>query len=161
MNIFYIILFTLIAYSVISTLIYFISDENDYVIIVFGLGIFGLLLVGIVCITQKIQNMFKYHIGKRSIFKEESTGNKYKCKTKDTNDIDWISGYKLIKRYATKSEWIGIPDFSNEFIENSKKNCDNCKYYEICRCGYCYENIRCKHNEFGQVLEFNKFEKGK
>lgn len=121
MNIFYIILTTLVVYSLVSTIVFIITKENEDIIMGFGLGIIGLILIGVTKIIRKIRNSFKYHIGKRSIFIEKSTGNKYKCKTKDTNDINWVSDYELIKRYATKSEWRNILDFSKEFIGNSKK----------------------------------------
>lgn len=158
MNIFYIVLITLVAYSLISTIVYLITDNED-IVIAFGLGIVGLTLSVIMKVIYKIKNLFKYHIGKRSVFEEVSSGNKYKCKTSDTNDIQWVSGYKLIKRYAVKSECIGVPDFSKSFIENSKRNCDRCKYDKECDGSYSYESIKCKHDEYGKVLEFDKFEK--
>lgn len=160
MEVFYTVLITLVAYSIISTLAYIISKDNEDVAIAFGLGIFGLTLCGILMIVRKIINKFKYHIGKRSIFEEESTGNKYKCKVKDAADVEWMFGYKIIKRYAEKSEWFDIPDFSKEFIEKSKINCDHCKYNNAgeCMCDYPYDRVRCKHDEWGAVLEFDKFE---
>ena len=160
MNVFYIVLLTLIAYSLIGTILYIITKDNEDVAIAFGLGIVGLTLSGILNLIRKIVNKFKYHIGKRSIFEETSTGNKYKCKVKNANDVEWVSGYKMLKRYATKSEWIDIPDFSKELILNSKKNCNNCKHDNSseCRCDYPYDRLRCKHDEWGAVLEFDKFE---
>ena len=160
MNIFYIVLVTLVVYSMISTFTYIISKENDDVIIAFGLGIFGLTLCVILKIVRKVNNNFKHHIGKRSIFEEKSTGNKYKCKVKDARDIEWLSGYRIVKRYAIKSEWLDIPDFSKKFIENSKINCNHCKYNNNsgCMCDYPYDKVRCKHDKFGTVLEFDKFE---
>lgn len=150
---------TLAAYSLISTITYLITDNED-IVIAFGLGIVGLSISVISRIIDIIRKLFKYHIGKRSIFEEESSCSKYKCKTSNTNDVQWITGYKLIKRYAVKSEWINIPDFSKEFIENSKRNCDRCKYdNEYCNREYTNENIKCKHDDYGKVLEFDKFEK--
>lgn len=148
---------TLTVYSLISTIIYLISDNED-VVVAFGLGIIGLSISAISRIIYKIRNLFKYYVGKRSIFEEEITGNKYKCKTNNTNDIQWVSGYKLIKRYASKSEWVNISDFDEAFIENSKRNCDRCKYNKDCDDEYL-ESIKCKHDEYGCVLEFDKFEK--
>lgn len=159
MNIFYIILITLVVYSLISTIMYIIVREDDVVLVVFGLGIVGLLFFAVIGIIQKIVKLFKYHINKRSIFEEESSGNKYKCKTSYTNDIRLVPGYKLIKRYVSKSECIDIPDFSKEFVENSKKNCDHCKYDKECECEYPYTKVRCKHDGYGTVLEFDKFVK--
>lgn len=159
MDVFYIVLITLAAYSIISTLAYIISKDNEDVAIVFGLGVFGLTLWGILKVVRKIRDKFKYHIGKRSIFEEESTGNKYKCRVKDADDIRcWTEGYKMLKRYAKKSEWIDVPDFSEEFINNSKKNCDNCKHDKECACDYPYDRVKCKHDGYGTVLEFDKFE---
>ncbi len=159
MSTFYIVLITIVAYSFIATIAYIISKDNEYVAIMFGLGVFGLTLWGILQILHKIKDKFKYHIGKRSIFREESTGNMYKCRVKDAEDIRcWTEGYKLIKRYATKHEWIDIPDFSEEFINNSKKNCDNCKHDKECVCDYPRITVKCKHDGYGTVLEFDKFE---
>lgn len=158
MNIFYIVLITLVAYSLISTIVYLITDNED-IVIAFGLGIVGLTLSGTMKIIHKIKNLFKYHIGKRSIFEEEDSGNKYRCRTSNTDDILWGSGYKLVKRYASKGEWTDIPDFSKEFIENSKRNCDRCKYDKECSGEHSNENIKCKHDEYGRVLEFDKFVK--
>lgn len=138
---------------------YIISGEDEDVIVAFRLGIVGLSLLGITRIIFKIRNLFKCHIGKCSIFEEESSGNKYKCNTKDTNDIQWVSGYKLIRRYVAKSECVSIPDFSKSFVENSKRNCDHCKHDKGCECEYPYTKVRCKHDEFDTVLEFDKFEK--
>ena len=161
MNVFYIVLLTLVAYSFIATIAYIVSKNNEDVAVLFGLGIFGLTLYGVLTVIRKINNKFKYHIGKRSVFEEESTGNKYKCRVKDAEDIRcWTEGYKMLKRYAKKSEWIDIPDFSKEFILSSKKNCDNCKHNNPseCMCDYPYDTLRCKHDEWGTVLEFDKFE---
>lgn len=160
MDVFYIVLITLIAYSIISTTAYIISKDNEDVAIAFGLGILGLTLSGILMIVRKVNSKFKYHVGKRSIFEEEDTGNKYKCKVKDAGDVEWMYGYKIIKRYAQKHEWIDIPDFSDEFIEKAKINCDNCKYNNAgeCMCDYPYDGVRCKHDGYGVVLEFDKFE---
>ena len=157
MNVFYIILLTLLIYSFVSTIVFVLTKENEDVAIAFGLGIVGLTLFCIVRIIYKIKNKFKYHVNKRSIFEEKSTGKKYKCKVKEASDVEWISGYKIVKRYAKKQEWIDIPDFSKEFIDKSKHNCDNCKYDKQCVCDFPYDKIKCKHDEYGIVVEFDKF----
>lgn len=149
---------TLTVYSLILTIAYLITDNED-VVITFGLGIVGLSISAISRIIYKIRNLFKHYIGKRSIFEEESSGKKYKCRTSNTNDIQWVAGYKLIKRYASKSEWEDIPDFDKVFIENSKRNCNHCKYNKKCNDLYRhYDDIRCKHDKYGEILEFDKFE---
>lgn len=139
-------------------MVYIITGENENILLAFGLGINGLLLLAVMRIIQRIVKLFKYHIGKRSIFEEEISGRRFKCKTSNTNDIHWASEYKLIKRYATKTEWTNIPDFSKAFIEKSKRNCERCKYNKVCDDEYL-ESIKCKHDEYGKVLEFDKFEK--
>ena len=157
-----IIIITLLIYSLITTIAYIISGENENVLIAFGLGIVGLFLLGICELIRKIRKLFKYRIGKRSIFEEDTIGGDWiKCKTKHTDDILWMpDNYKLIKRYASKSEWKGLPDFSKEFIEKSKRNCDHCKYDKECLCDFPYDKVKCKHNGYGTVIEFDKFEKG-
>ena len=81
---------------------------------------------------------------------------------KDSDDIYcWTEGYKLVKRYAPKSEWKDLPYFDKKFIEKSKRNCDNCKHDRECSLYPIETNIKCKHKECGTVLEFDKFEKGK
>lgn len=161
MSVLYIVIITLVAYSTIATLVYIISKENETVAIAFGLGVVGLTLAGVLNIIRAIKRQFKYNIGLRSIFLEASTGNKYKCKVKDSEDIRcWVEGYDLLMRYAPISEYIDIPDFSKEFIANSKRNCDHCKHdvEGECVCSYPYDGVRCKHDEYGRVLEFDKFE---
>jgi hypothetical protein len=159
MNIFYIILFTLLIESLISTIIYIVSGENEDVLCVFGLGIFGLTLLAFCRLFQKINKLFKYHIGKRAIFEEEATGNRFKCKVKDASDVDWLLGYRLIKRYATKVDWKDVPDLSKELLELSRNNCSNCKYDKECKCDFPYTTIKCKHDDYGMILDFDKFEK--
>lgn len=122
MDIFFIIILTLVVYSVISTVAFLISGENEMILKVFGLGIFGLLLSGIVFVLDNIKNIFKYHVRKRSVFEEKSTGEKYKCRTKDTDNIVRLGGYQLKIRYAGHPEWENIPDFDKEIIKNAKEN---------------------------------------
>ena len=157
MNVFYIVLITLIIYSLISTIIYIFSKYNEDVLMFFGLGIVGLTVAAIVKAIRKIKDLFKYSVGKYSIFEEKSTGKRYKCKVNDAHNIDWLQEYKMIKRYATKSEWNGIPNFNEDILVRSRINCDNCKFDEECQCEFPYTDVKCKHNEYGEVLEFDKF----
>ena len=155
----YIILGTLVVYSIISTLVFILSGQKEDVLLFFGLGIVGIIIWVIQRFLCKIRDLFKYRIGKYAIFEEVSTGKKYKCNPKDTNDVIWAIGYKLVKRYAVKAEWRDIPDLDKAFIESCRRNCDNCKYGKECQCDYPYNKIKCSHNEYGEVLEFDKFEK--
>ena len=123
----------------------------------FGLGVCGWILFGVQFIRKLIK---KCTIGKRSIFEELTTGNRYKCKIKDAEDIMWLRNYKLIKYRAARSMWKVIPDFESEIILKSKKNCNNCKSAQDCISDYPYEVImKCKHDKFGTVQDFDKFEK--
>lgn len=160
MKILYVILATLFVKSVITLVIYWLSGENNDVIEVSGIGIIGWFLIGIFAVVKPISDYFRLRHNKRSIFLEESTGNKYICKTNNCENIRlWVKGYKLLVRYAPKEEWKGIPEFSKEFIEHSKRNCDYCKHDKECVCEYPYTKIKCKHDEFGTVVEFDKFER--
>ena len=149
------VLLTLITYSLISLSIHVISRENDDVLEFFGMGVVGWVILLILIPIFKIIKYIE-HYNKRSIFEEKDTDKQYNCKLKDTDDIIyWTEGYKLIKRYADKSEWTFTQDFSKEFIDKSKINCSHCKYDDECQ----RHEPKCMHNTFGQVLEFNKFEK--
>ena len=159
MNTLNIIILTLLIYSLIAIVVYFISGENGDVLEFFGVGIIGWIILFVIdFIVMPIGNFIRYY-DKRSIFKEESTGNKYICKLKDTEDIDlWTEGYKIVKRYAPKSEWKDLPYINEEVIKNSKRNCNHCKYDKECSRYPMEKNIKCKHSEYGRVLEFDKFE---
>lgn len=155
MNTLYVALITLVVYSAVSTLAYIVSEQNDEVLTIFGIGVVGLLLVLVVAVGEKVISIFKYRIGKRSIFEEKSTGNKYKCKTRNTDDIIEItSGYKLVKRYAKKDMWIDIPDFSKELIKDSRINCGNCLYRNDC----ANLLLKCTCDKYGNILQYDKFE---
>ena len=87
MSTLYITLLTLIVYSTIATVIYILSGENEDILLLFGLGIIGLLLIGLYHIISKIQRLFKYHIRKRSIFEDLESKQRYKCRISQTDDI--------------------------------------------------------------------------
>ena len=160
MNVLAIVFITLIVYSLISYSVFLLSNENEDVLCFFGMGITGWVIFGLYYIVGRISNYFKYHHNKRSVLLEESTNNKYICKVKDADDIfHWIKGYVLIKRYADKLEWKDIPYFSEEFVKKSKMNCNHCKHDKECVCEFPYNQIKCIHDRYGTVLEFDKFEK--
>ena len=156
MNTLTIIILTLLIYSIIPTILYIITGErNEDILICFGFGIFGLTLLLLCKTTRSIYKHIKNNT-QRSIFKDES-GALYKCKLKYTNNLMWNSSYKIVKRYASKSEWTNLPDVPTNIIEESKKNCDNCKYDKECVCEFPYNKVKCKHDNFGKVIEFDKF----
>ena len=68
----------------------------------------------------------------------------------------------MIKRYATKDEWKDLTPFTKEQIELAQRNCDKCKYDGSCTFDMwraSLDKIKCKHDNFGTVTEFGKFEK--
>lgn len=143
------IIVTLSIYSLIATITFILTNENDNIAIMFGLGIFGWLLISFCWIIRKIISWNKYH-NKRSIIQIEKTGEQKWCNLKDTNDIyAWHEGYKLIKRYAEKDEWSILKTFDKDFILNCKVNCDNC----------IHDGKECDSD--GKMLceDMNKFEK--
>lgn len=91
----------------------------------------------------------------------DKEGNKVICHTKDASDVDWNGEYKFVKRYADKSEWNGLPMIPEDVLAKCRINCDHCKFDKQCICNYPYTAVRCKHDEFGAVIEFNKFEKAR
>ena len=91
----------------------------------------------------------------------DKNGNKVICHTKDANDINWKENYKFVKRYAIKSEWNELPMISEDILEKCKINCSHCKFDSECYCSYPYTKIKCKHDEFGTVIEFDKFKKAR
>lgn len=154
-----IIILTLLAYWIIATIVIVVSKENDDVIAAFAFGIVGEFLIFIMFVIRKLLFYFKYRFRKRSVFQEEATYKNYKCHPKYTDDVLWVQGYRLVKRYAHISEHKDIPYFSKEFIEQAQINCEHCKYNDECECSLPYNKVRCKHDGYGVVLEFDKFEK--
>lgn len=73
MDVFIIVILTMAIYSIIGTIAYLISKENETVAIAFGLGIAGLTVVGLAKLIHAIRNHFKYHIGKKSILEDVKT----------------------------------------------------------------------------------------
>ena len=156
-----VVIITLSIQSFVGTVLMLVTRENETVATYYAAGFIG-LIVSLFCkVIQRIIKWGKRH-NERSIFKNEETGKQYWCKLKDTNDITWIKGYRLIKRYAPKNEWRSLNAFDENFIKNSKCNCDHCKYNGNCTFSYYGEvpdTIKCKHNERGTITEFDKFEK--
>lgn len=148
-----IIIATLLVYSLIGTVVVGLSKEYDSVMFFFSTGIWGILLYVITRLSEQIVE-FVRHKNHRSLWEEKGTKRVYKSKIKDTRDLEWLSGYKLVKRYATREEWEGVADIPAEVLKESRRNCDRCKYDKEC-CNKEY--IRCKHDEYGCVLEFDKF----
>lgn len=148
-----IVILTLFVYSIISTTIYLLSKQNEDVLEVFGLGIFGMILVGISKLYWNIKQFFRCNYQKRTLFQDNKTKTIYKCKNKDTHNIYW-GDYKLIKRYTKKNEWKDIPDLPDDVMKKLKINCENCIYNKDCE-----KNVKCKHDNYGTVIEFDQFKK--
>ena len=122
MKIFLICLLTLVIYSAITTTVIVISHGNETIIEACGLGIVGCLLKEICSLFYKIRNFFTYHYKKRSIFEKRSDGKRYICSVKDCNAVNALEEYHLVKRYAPKSEWIDLPELSEDVLQEAKRN---------------------------------------
>lgn len=138
------------------------TKENENVALYYAIGFIGWIVVLFCRTVRRIISWNKYH-DKRSIFKNEETNSQYWCRLKDTNDIyNWSDGYEMVERYAPKDEWSALEPFSKEFVEKSKRNCDNCKYDKDCTFDMyraSLDRIKCKHDVSGVVTKFDKFEK--
>lgn len=153
------ILLTLLIHSLIGTIIFIITKENEKFAAYYAVGCIG-IIVSVFCrIVMLVKKLWKYH-DKRSIF-EDKNGNKFYCEVKYTDDFRWHYD-KLIKRYAIKDEWQKCMPFTKEQIANAQRNCDRCKYngkctFDVWRASL--DKVKCKHDEFGVVTEFDKFER--
>ena len=79
---------------------------------------------------------------------------------KYADDFSWH--YDMIKRYATKDEWQDLIPFTKEQIELAQRNCNRCKHDGSCTFDMwrvSLDRIMCKHDNFGTVTEFDKFER--
>lgn len=120
-NVVVVVILTLVIYSIVATIAYLVSKENETVAVAFGLGIAGLTVVGLAKLVHAIRNRFKYHIGKRSIFEDAKTKQRYRCKTKDANAVSFVGDYVLIERYANQSTWNPLPDIDKAYIQKARK----------------------------------------
>lgn len=153
------VIITVLVHSLIGTVIYIATNENEEFIVYYGLGIVGWLISGFCYIVRRIKKWWFYR-NKRSIFEDEN-GNRFYCEIKYANDFHW-KDYDLVKRYATKDQWQDLTPFTKEQIEDAQRNCDRCKYNGTCTFDMwraSLDKIRCKHDVGGVVTEFDKFEK--
>lgn len=150
---------TLLVYWLIGIIVYIATDENDKFAAYYAIGIIGLIVSGFCYIVRLIKRWWFNH-DKRSIFEDEN-GNRFYCEVKYANDFNWHYN-KMIKRYATKDEWQDLTPFTKEQIEFAQRNCDRCKHDGSCTFDMwraSLDKIKCKHDNFGTVTEFDKFER--
>lgn len=144
-------------WSVLGTVTFLCTRENENVAIWFGMGVVGWVLMGAIKIIRHIKKAISRK-GNRAVFENKKTGERNWANLKDTDDILWNGNYKLIQRYAPAEVWKQYKSFSQEFISASKDNCGNCKYERDCDRDYPYEKVKCK-NVNGVVIEFDRFER--
>ena len=146
-------------YSLVSTVLV-LSLDNDTLTGFLATGPVGLVLFCILKLWNKIQRYFKYHYKKMSIW-DDGNGNLYRAKPEIDQDIrhcDLSKGYKLIKRYATKSEWKNLPTFSDEFLKTCLINCERCLHTTECDEKYDHgKPVLCKTDEFGCIIEYDHY----
>ena len=154
-----IVILTLLIHSFIGTIIYIATNENDNFAACYAIGIIGWIVSGFCHLVRFVKKWWFNH-NKRSIFEDEN-GNRFYCKVKYSNDFNWHYD-KMVKRYATKDEWQNLTPFAKEQIKLAQRNCDNCKHDGSCTFdmwGASLDKVRCKHDNFGTITEFDKFEK--
>lgn len=153
---------TLLVHSLIGVIIYIASGENESTTSIWAIGIIGWIALGFFTVVMKIQKLIK-HYTKRAIVENEETGIQYWCYSKDVDDLwHWRDGWKVIGRYMTKDEWQYLSYVGDDIIQDSKRNCSNCKYEDECTFDMwraSLDKIKCKHDVTGVVTEFDKFEK--
>ena len=153
-----IVILTLLIHSLIGTIIYIKTNENDNFATYYTIGIIGWIVSGFFYLARLIKRWHFNH-DKRSIFEDEN-GNKFYCEVKYANDFNWH--YNMVKRYVTKDEWQDLTPFTKEQIELAQRNCDRCKHDGSCTFDMwraSLDRIKCKHDNFGTVTEFDKFER--
>lgn len=156
------VILTLFLHSFIGTVIYIASRENEDIAAIWAIGIIGWFILGFSQIVMTIQKLIK-HYTKRAIVENEDTGIQYWCYSKDVDDLcNWRDGWKVIGRYMAKDKWQNLNYVGDDVIQDSKRNCDHCKYDESCTFDMyraSLDKIRCEHDIFGIVTKFDKFEK--
>lgn len=113
MEVLLIVIVTLLIHSLIGTIIYIATNENDDFAAYYAIGIIGLIVSGFLYLVRHIKRWCFYH-NKRSIFEDEN-GNKFYCEVKYADDFSWH--YDMVKRYAIKDEWQDLTPFTKEQIE--------------------------------------------
>ncbi len=159
MNTASVILLTLIVYSAVTTAVYLISEQflspeiSDNVECFLAVGIAGVALWVVLAAVRGIKSLFGRHIGRRSIFEDRETGQRYKCRTGRADDFEALHGFRPVKRYAAKKEWRDVPDFPQDVEEASRKICRYCRHDDECDC-----EVRCSRDEYG-FLKHDRFER--
>ena len=120
MEILLIVIITLLVHSLIGTIIYIVTNENDDFAAYYAIGIIGWIVSGF-CYLVRLIKRWHFNHNRRSIFEDEN-GNRFYCKVKYANDFGWH--YDMVKRYATKDEWQNLTPFTKEQIELAQRNCD-------------------------------------
>lgn len=148
----------ILVYNIIGTIIFFATKENDNVSARFTLGFLNVLwLIAylFVFLYKKIKNRFLV----RSVIEDKKTQTRYNCDHKYYDDFVCYSqsSFKGVSRTAYRKIWQEYPAVTKEMIAEVTRHCDYCKYNgkECTDDG----NPLCKHNCWGEVEEYDKFER--
>lgn len=120
------IVLTLVTYSAISCIVYFITKDDERVLSYFGIGIVGLTFGVFLYAIDKFMKWRKYK-DKRSIIRCPDDSRKY-CPIKCFDYFRWHRNYYGCKRYAEKEEWSTLDPFTKEELELLSRNCENCSH---------------------------------
>lgn len=151
-------------------------DEED-LFAFWTYGVFAIILLSISFLMTNIKKLyyylFKVSIITRPIENKNLNDIKYEeriCRTKDANDFTW-HGWNIYKRYVTLNDIkagriskvngeeilsaYDIPWVTDKMLREAKINCGRCQLNDEC---YRKDTPFCKHDEYGCVTEFDKFE---
>jgi hypothetical protein len=124
-----IVTFAMLIHSVIGTVIFIATNENEDFAVYYAIGFVGWIVCLIGYVYRLLKRMLR-HYTKRSIFEDEE-GSKFYCPIKYCDDFYWH--YKMVRRYAAKEEWKNLRSCSEEEIKQAIMNCDRCKYDKECK----------------------------
>lgn len=152
-----IVIIAILAYNIIGTAVFFATKENDDVAarFIFGLlNIIWILLYIFVFLFKRIKERFFI----RSIIENKETNVKYHCEHKYYDDfIFYTDKFKGVSRAAYRKVWKPLNPVTKEMIEEATRHCKYCKHNNK----DCTDNGTplCKHNCWGEVEEYDKFER--
>ena len=117
MEYFYGAILGILVYMLIATVLIFMTDEKEEVVIFLATGIFGVIIFLVGKLIRRISKYIK-RIRYRSIIVDKDTGESYYCGTEYYDDFFLYSTkFKRVKRYAKKEEWKDLPKVSQEMLD--------------------------------------------
>lgn len=149
-----------LVWSLVKTILV-VAFDNDALTTLLATGPIGTLVFVCMELHDKVKNYFKLKFKKASIWKDPS-GNLYRVNPnmyQDIKECKLTKDYKLVKRYANKREWKGLPTFSDDILDACLTNCHRCTRRSICDEKEEHgQPVLCRCDEYGFITERNHFE---